>query len=406
MGLFDRFVRSRESKRAEEARARELAGDLQGAVQLYLQAEMPDEAARVLLLRADATTKAEQRIGFCDGAARVAQDPELRKQALARKALITFDLLKARGVASLRHELSRVAKDLEEAGELERAVEAYGLAGDGEAEVRVLTEMGAIEQLEERLRKSNADARKVREKESARRKITDLDRVAERRAALAAAQAALALAPDETVEEAAQAIRARLATAPVVDLVVDGTMLRCALGEAVTLGRGDAEIVVASRAVSRQHVRIRREGAGVVIEDLGTRNGTTLAGARIDGPMPVGEGISVALGGEVTCVVSPAREGVEASVAPGGVIVEVAGGRYVAPLGPLVVGPWRVERAIEGDEVFLILRTPPGAPRPVMGEFELAERVELCVGDEIRASRGGPVRLVVKAGAGGPGGLL
>jgi hypothetical protein len=403
VGLFDRFVRWGEGRRAKEARERELAGDLATAVTLYMEAELPDEAARVLLLRADAEGAVEQRVAFCATAARTAASPELQKKALARKALLSLDVIRARGGPALRSELGRVAKELEAAGELERAAEAYVLAGDTEAEVRVLTEMGAIERLEERFKAAETETRKARATADVRRRVADLDRCGERRAALEAAKEWRAVREDEVVEAATRAIRSRLVTGPVVHLAIDGTKVRAALGAEVTLGRGDATIVVASRAVSRVHVRIKRSASGEpTLEDLDTRNGTTLAGARIHGPIPIGAGLSVELGGEVPCSIVPASAAPEASLSPSGVIVEVGGARFVAPLGELVVGPWRVDRVLAADsDAFVVLRTPPGAPRPILGELALAAEVELAAGDEMRAVRGGPVRLCVLGGGGG-----
>jgi hypothetical protein len=265
----------------------------------------------------------------------------------------------------------------------------------------VLTEMGAIERLEERLKASQVEARKARTLADARRRVMDLDKTAERRAALDATRAAIAEQDDEVVKDAARAIRARLPREAVVDLEIEGKTLRCAFGAEVTIGRGEATIVVGARAVSRTHVRIKRRAGAVLVEDLDTRNGTMLAGARVEGAIPVGDGIRLELGGEIPLRVEPTREAIERDVAPEGVIVEVAGARFVAPLGELVVGDFRVDRVFYEGEPFLVLRTPSGAPRPILGEFELAASVELCHGDEIRERRGGPVVLrVLGAGAG------
>jgi hypothetical protein len=176
----------------------------------------------------------------------------------------------------------------------------------------------------------------------------------------------------------------------VVELELGGVISRFALGAAPTIGRGEATIVVASRAISRLHVRLRREKGGAVIEDLATRNGTLIAGARLSGPIPVGAGLRVELGGEIRCELT--EEGP-------GVVVEIAGERYVAPLGELTVGSWRIDHEVAGEDAFVVLRTPPGAPRPFLGGFELAARVELCVGDEIRATRAGEIAIrVVRSG--------
>lgn len=395
MGLFDRIGSKKESRKAKAARAKELEGDLAAAAVLYVEAEMPDDAARVLLLRADAEASTEKRIALCALAARTAEDPALRRRGAARKALIAFDVLRGRGAAP-PSEMLAVARELEEAGELEKAADAYAIGGDPEGEVRALAAAGLIERLEERLGASAAEARRAAARELAYRRVADLDRTAERREALRLAVAAIAEHDDERLADLVRAIRGRLARGPVVDLEIEGVPLRVALGDAVTVGRGDATIVVASRAVSRRHLRIERSTEGIVAEDLATRNGTLLAGARVAGRIPVGEGIALRLGGAVPCSIVPWTEG-------DGVVVEVAGERFTAPLGELAVGPWRI-RHDPDDGGFVELRTPSGAPRPVLGEFVLAPRVELCVGDEIRAARGGPAIVrVVGGGGGSPG---
>ncbi|MCC6557652.1 MAG: FHA domain-containing protein, partial [Polyangiaceae bacterium] len=101
----------------------------------------------------------------------------------------------------------------------------------------------------------------------------------------------------------------------------------------------------------------------------------------------IGGGVRVLLGGEVPCAVTPLAGGDR------GWAVEIAGERYVAPLGDLPAGPWRIRRELRGGEPFVVLRTPPGAPPPFLGDFQLAAEVELCAGDAISASRGGPVVL-------------
>ncbi len=402
MGFFDRFRNKsrQEGDLAREARARELAGDLGAAVEHFLRAELPDEAARVLLLRADADPVVEKRMAFCSLAGRTAVSEDLRKQARARKALLSFDVLKGRGGAFLENEVRAVAIELEDSGELERAADAYAMVGDAEAEVRVLTAAGSIDRLEERLRASEKAAREGRDLDLTLRKLGDLDRTAERRAALRLAEEALAELGDERIADAARTIRGRLLRGPVIDVELDGRPRRVALGAEVTIGRGEATLVIASRAVSRVHLKVARDPrvpGGVVVVDLDTRNGTQLAGARVSGSLPVGEGVSLRLGGEVPVSVTPAE---------GGVALEVAGQSYFAPLGPFTIPgtEWILsheplpERSGEG---FVVLVTPEGKGRPYLGEFQLAGRVELSHKDEIRSSRGGAIRLRVPASRGG-----
>lgn len=393
MGLFDWIGTNRSEGRRREALAKERQGDLAAAVDLYIEADLPDEAARVLLLRADTEVSGPKRIALCGAAARTAASPDLRRRALARKAALGFDMLKAQGGALLKSEVLGVARELEEAGDLEKAADAFALAGDAEAEVRVLTAAGAIERLEERLRVTEVEARSQRERSEILGRVTDLDRTGERRAALELAARYLVSNDDPSVAHLARAIRARLVAGPLVDLELDGVRRRYALGREVTIGRGDATVVIASRAVSRRHARIFVGADGPMIEDLGTRNGTSIAGARLAGPVPIGGGVRVELGAGVPCSITPE----DASRVGSPLVIEVAGERITASLGALDLGSFEVDFESAGEASFVVLRAAEGAPRPVLGSYEISTQAELCVGDAIAAGRGGPIRLRVPA---------
>jgi hypothetical protein len=129
-----------------------------------------------------------------------------------------------------------------------------------------------------------------------------------------------------------------------------------------------------------------------MVEDMGTRNGTSLAGARLSGPIAVGDSLRLEVGTGVPLGLSAVGEALA---------VEIAGERYVAPLGELAVGAWRIDYEVEGDTSFVVLRAPSGAPRPVLGSFALGERSELCAGDAIALDRGGPIKVRVPGGAAG-----
>jgi hypothetical protein len=70
------------------------------------------------------------------------------------------------------------------------------------------------------------------------------------------------------------------------------------------IGRGDeCDLAIEDPAISRAHVAIEVDGDAAVIRDLGSRNGTTLNGARLDGPRPLRNGDRVGVGSQIFVVV-------------------------------------------------------------------------------------------------------
>jgi FHA domain len=68
------------------------------------------------------------------------------------------------------------------------------------------------------------------------------------------------------------------------------------LSQSATLGRGDVEIQLDDPFASTRHARISREGNVVVIEDLGSTNGTYLNDHPLDGPQPLHNGDRIRIG--------------------------------------------------------------------------------------------------------------
>ncbi len=68
----------------------------------------------------------------------------------------------------------------------------------------------------------------------------------------------------------------------------------------ITIGRQEqCDVQVNDTFVSRQHARITWGGAGYLLEDLGTVNGTFLNGERISGPRALKSGDVIQLGSQV-----------------------------------------------------------------------------------------------------------
>jgi FhaA, N-terminal domain/FHA domain len=82
-------------------------------------------------------------------------------------------------------------------------------------------------------------------------------------------------------------------------LLIDGK--RVVVGPAgVTLGRSrQCDVVLSDPNVSRQHAEIRPRGESWVLSDLGSTNGSSLNGRRIDGPEVIKPGDEIELGTSV-----------------------------------------------------------------------------------------------------------
>jgi len=68
------------------------------------------------------------------------------------------------------------------------------------------------------------------------------------------------------------------------------------IAEGATLGRGDVEIQLEDPFASSRHARITRQGHTLVIEDLGSTNGTYLNEEPLTGPQPLHPGDRIRIG--------------------------------------------------------------------------------------------------------------
>jgi DNA-binding winged helix-turn-helix (wHTH) protein len=68
-------------------------------------------------------------------------------------------------------------------------------------------------------------------------------------------------------------------------------------GTTIRIGRAvDNDIVIASKRVSREHAEVRRDGRQVLLEDLGSANGTYLNDERVLAPAELQDGDKIAVG--------------------------------------------------------------------------------------------------------------
>jgi pSer/pThr/pTyr-binding forkhead associated (FHA) protein len=69
------------------------------------------------------------------------------------------------------------------------------------------------------------------------------------------------------------------------------------VGDGAVLGRGDsAEIRLQDPFSSSRHARLVRQGSIIVIEDLGSTNGTYLNEELLQGPQPLHSGDRIRIG--------------------------------------------------------------------------------------------------------------
>jgi len=112
--------------------------------------------------------------------------------------------------------------------------------------------------------------------------------------------------------------------------------------DATSLGRWeDSDVVLDHREVSRRHAIIRHERGRYVLVDLGSKNGTSLNGSRVDGAAPLRDGDEILVpphfrlvfvDHEATVPAAGLRRGVRLD--PKAREVFVAGTRLEPPLAP------------------------------------------------------------------------
>lgn len=385
MSVLDRlFGKGRTANAAETA---EVRGDLGRAIELWVEAGRPSEAARVMVLRGDAEVEPARRMQYYLQASTIAPPTHaVQREARLKRALLTITLAGGHALShAARHDVLAAAADLEALHEPERAAEAYRLAGDREGEARAFAQAGDIEKLEDLLVSEGDKERATRTRHQGHAEIELLAASGRRREALEAAVALAQMQPG-AADDRAHGLRTRALKGPVVRLLIDGKAVTLILGNEVVIGRTEGSLRIPSHAVSRVHLRIARVDGRVVVSDLGSRNGTQLRGMNVKGALDVGDELALQLGKEVPIRLAPAPD------MPGALAIDVAGDRYLAPLGParLSVAGWVIDQASDG---WVELSSTDGSA--FIKGVSLVTRATLLVGDAINAARSGEAVLRV-----------
>jgi hypothetical protein len=384
VSVFDRLFRLRMRSDVRNARRAELRGELEKAAELYGVAGAPEEAARVMILRGDAETDVRTRMKhYTQAVATAPEGHRVRDEARKKRAALLVAQFGGAALSeSARRELRGAAGELLALGDAASAAEAYKLAGDGEGQAKALTQAGDVESLELLLSEQQKKDRSERDRQNVHGDVELLASSGRRREALAAAEKWLAAHDDAALRDRAAMLKARRVLGPVVRLRVRGKDTSIALGDDLVIGRTEGTLHVASQAVSRQHVRIAREGEAIVVRDLGSRNGTQLRGMNLVGSVPIPESgaLELTLGKEVHVRIQ------RSAIFDDAIAIELGGDTYVAPLGRARVPslPWELATG-EGGWVELATN---GAP-PYAGDVRMGDRVTLLSGDVLASERAG-----------------
>ncbi len=391
MSVFDRlFGKGREVRAAQRA---ELRGELDKAAELYGLAGAPEEAARVMILRGDAETDVRLRMKHYTQA--VATAPEghaVREDARRKRAsLLVAQFGAAATSEAARRELRGAADELLAVGDASQAAEAYKLAGDGEGQAKALAQAGDVETLEQLLNEQQKKERADHERQKVHGDVDLLATSGRRREALEAAEKWIASRDDASLRDRAAMLRAKRALGPVAQVFLFGKPAALALGDEIVIGRNEGTLQVPSQAVSRQHLRIAREGGAIVVRDLGSRNGTQLRGMNLVGAVPVGDALELTLGKEVRLRIA------KSSALEDAVTIELGGATYVAPLGRARIPGTSWDLACGADHWIELVAN---GSAPYAGDVRLGERTTLLVGDVLASERGGSEVLRVAQGTG------
>jgi DNA-binding winged helix-turn-helix (wHTH) protein len=100
------------------------------------------------------------------------------------------------------------------------------------------------------------------------------------------------------VGEASIARQGPQTVASICRLIWHGQTFELPLGQLVIGRDRGCDVRIDADSVSRRHARVIVTAADATIEDMGSKNGTWVAGQRMTGPMTLADGITIRLGSE------------------------------------------------------------------------------------------------------------
>jgi serine protease Do len=119
----------------------------------------------------------------------------------------------------------------------------------------------------------------------------------------------------------------------------------------VTIGRENADLVVAEDAVSRRHAAVRASDAGLEIEDLASSNGTYVNGRRITGTQALSDGDELRVGATTIAVEVAKRQEPPAAATTLVITSGPRAGERIPVSGQMTVGRENADLVFEDPEL-------------------------------------------------------
>lgn len=294
-GFWSKLFRSRSEAEAERA---EVEGRFDDAARLYVEAGQRDEAFRVLMQAAEGAESLSRRRDFLARAITVARTESQRNAARGSLARVIVAEYEARPPQTDddRARLFEAANDLETCGRFREAATAFKLLGERERMERCLVSAGEIELFEREASEAQSQDRQRLRRRNAFESFEQFWASGDRLRALDTMDGWIR---EHTEDHEARALaderRAMLIDRARFEAKLDGAWLVVVGTLPCTIGR-EAAVTVRGAGVSREHCVVERGESSLQLRDHGSRNGTTLHGLVITGPVALDEGAHFGLG--------------------------------------------------------------------------------------------------------------
>lgn len=386
------FFRRLFDSRARQALDAEVEGDLRKAAYLWVEMGNPEKAAELMIRLGEKSRAIDEKVEAWADALRFLPDTDVeqRRGIEARIGVAVLTAARAQGATSAdaKRRLGDAASRLERAERWVEAADCHEILGDSDELARCLEKAGEIERLEKVLEASSArDQRAAR----LRRLVSEQElaaKVGARADARRALREAVGLAPeDPSIAALLRRLEEKWPRGRRLRLEVGGARVGIVGSLPLVVGRSDADVTVRGGSVSRRHCEIDRVGGVVVVRDLGSRNGTLIAGVPIGAEIALSGPTEIGLGDDVALRVSPGERGVAIEVLRG----LDRGERVIAGEAELRIDGVPASFSFVEDRAVM---TPDPGTRVVLGVQSVAAPIDLLYGDVLVV---GPVKVEVLA---------